>query len=66
VTIAESSPVLTLTTEKRIFLDDPTQTKPITIKQSLLPAIKKKDYLSTRLIHYLVQQLVIIKGDNEL
>jgi hypothetical protein len=40
VTIPESSPVLTLTTEKRKFLDDPTQTQPITIDQSLLPAIK--------------------------
>jgi hypothetical protein len=65
VTIPESSPVLTLTTEKIIFLDDPTQTKPITIEQSLLPAIKKKDYLSTRLLDYLVQQSVIIEGEQQ-
>jgi hypothetical protein len=63
VTIAESSPVLTLTTEKRIFLDDPTQTQPITIDQSLLPAIKNNDFLSTRLIDYLVQRSVITKGE---
>jgi hypothetical protein len=54
VTLPEQSSFLTLTTEKRIFLDDPTQAKPITIDQTLLPALKKKDFLSTRLIDYLV------------
>jgi hypothetical protein len=63
VTISESYPVLTLTTEKRIFLDDPTQTQPITINQSLISPLKNNAYLGTRLIDYLVQRSVIIKGE---
>ena len=55
VTIAESSPVLTLTTEKRIFLDDPTQTQPITINQVDVMDLKPKNYLRTILIDYLIQ-----------
>jgi hypothetical protein len=51
----EPSSVLTLTTKKSIFLDDPTQTKAITIDQTRLPALKNKEYLYTRLIDYLVQ-----------
>jgi hypothetical protein len=61
VTIPEQSSFLTLATEKRIFLDDLTQTQPITIDQTLLPALKTKDFLSTRLINYLVQRSVNIK-----
>jgi hypothetical protein len=61
----EPSPVLTLATKKSTFLDDPTQTKLITIDQTHLPALKKNDYLSTRLIDYLVQQSVNIKEEQQ-
>jgi hypothetical protein len=39
VTVPEQSSFLTSTTEKRILLDDKTQTKPITINQTLVPVI---------------------------
>ena len=63
VTSPEPSPVLTLTTKNKIFLDDPTQTKPITIDQTHLPPLKNNDYLGTRLINYLVQRSVHIKEE---
>jgi hypothetical protein len=63
VTLPEPSPVLKLTTEKRVFLDDPTQTKPIPINQLHVADLKTNDYLSTVLINYLVQRSVNIKEE---
>jgi hypothetical protein len=63
VTLPEPYPVLTLTTEKRIFLDDPTQTQPITINQVDVMDLKPKNYLRTILIDYLIQQSVTIKEE---
>jgi hypothetical protein len=63
VTLPEPSPVLIITTEKRIFLDDPTQTKPITINNLHVADLKRKNYLSKLLINFLVQQSVNIKEE---
>jgi hypothetical protein len=59
----EPSPILTLTTKKSIFLDDTTQTKPITIDHTHVADLKMNDYLSTLLINYLVQRSVNIKEE---
>jgi hypothetical protein len=63
VTLPEPSPVLASPTEKRIFLDDPAQTQLITINQIHVEDLKKKDYLSTLSIDYLVQRSVNIKEE---
>jgi hypothetical protein len=63
ITPSVISPVLTLIAEKRIFLDDPTQTKPITINQSHVADLKRNTFLRTFLIDYLVQRSVNIKEE---
>jgi hypothetical protein len=64
-TLPELSPVDTLTTEKRILLDDPTQTKPITINHTHVADLKMNDYLSILLFDYLVQRSVNIKEEQQ-